>query len=77
VNGTNKNGSNVELGGALNKNTSITGAFDLSLDSQMTKVSSLKMPIWSVNPDGSRNAKTASMVEVWFDGNSINYIFPN
>ena len=77
ANGLSLVGGNVELGGALTKNTTVSGAYELKL-SNTTKVDGVfQMPIWSVNADGSKNTKGTTYVEVWFDGNGINYSFPN
>ena len=77
-NGLTKTGNNVVLGGALTGNTALTGAYEMKFSNDTTVVDGVfKMPIWSVNANGSKNTKGSTFVEVWFDGSGINYVFPN
>lgn len=77
-NGLTIEGGKVGMGGALRKNTAVTGAYEMKFSNDTTVVDGVfKMPIWSVNPNGSKNTKGSTFVEVWFDGSGINYIFPN
>lgn len=76
VNGTQKVGSNVELGGALTKETTITGDFGLNFMTTSVRANSLDLACWTVNPDGTRLAPSATeFTKVWFDlQNGINYV---
>ena len=77
-NGLTKVGNDVELGGTLAKDTTVDGAFKLTLaTSEVSVDSTFKLPIWGQNPDGTKGSKTTQFVELWFDANGINYVFPN
>lgn len=69
---------NVELGGALTKNTTVTGAYEMKFSNDTTKVDGVfKLPVWLVNSDGSKNTKGTTFMEVWCDANGLNVVAPN